>query len=176
MPMSDPSHRPWVLDRLFEIPGGPAGIKTVVDVGAGGGGWRLFLGPHLPNSRWTAVEIWEPYVDRFMLRSHYQEVIVADVRDLDPFPAADLVIFGDVLEHMPAGDAVTVWDRARAAAGHLVIGIPVRPYPQGESQGNPWEAHVEDWSDYSVRKVFPGIVAGTCGPDTGAYLAVGLAG
>lgn len=173
--MSDPSHRPWVLDQLREIPGGLTGIKTVVDVGAGFGGWREFLGPHMPASRWTAVEIWEPYAERFMLEHRYHQVIIGDVRELVPFPAADLVIFGDVLEHMPAGDAVTVWARALAAASRLVIGIPVRPYPQGASQGNPYEAHVADWSDYTVQKMFAGIYAGQAGADTGAYLAEGLA-
>src|SRR5690242_4035508 len=105
MPMSDPSHRPWVLEQLrVAAPAGLSIIGSVVDVGAGSGGWRQFLGPWLPQSRWTAIEIHEPYVDRFMLGSHYHRVVTGDVRDMDPFPPADLVIFGDVLEHMPADD------------------------------------------------------------------------
>jgi Methyltransferase domain len=176
VPMSDPSHRPWVLDQLRASTGGNLNqIRTVVDVGAGFGGWREFLGPHMPRSRWTAVEIWEPYVSRFMLRHRYHEVLTADVRDLDPFPAADLVIFGDVLEHMPADGARAVWDRARAVSQRLVLGIPVRPYPQGESEGNPWEAHVTDWTPASVQDWFPGIYAAQCNQDTGAFLAEGLA-
>jgi|HubBroStandDraft_6_1064221.scaffolds.fasta_scaffold1051723_2 hypothetical protein len=178
MPMSDPSHRPWVLEHLRLAYPGALSLMTgqVVDVGAGFGGWREFLGPHLPRSRWTAVEIWKPYVDRFMLADRYHQVITGDVRDLDPFPPADVVIFGDVLEHMPAGDARQVWDRARAVAWRLVLGIPVRHYPQGESQGNPWEAHVTHWNPSSVEGFFPGIYARSCNVDTGAFLAEGLAG
>jgi hypothetical protein len=164
-----------VLNHLQS--GGELGkIRTVVDVGPGCGSWRIFLGPHMPASRWTAVEIHEPYVDRFLLAHHYQQVIVADVRDLDPFPAGDLVIFGDVLEHMPAADALAVWDRARASCWRLVLGIPVRHYPQGEWEGNPHEAHITTWDDHSVRQAFDGIYAGVTNGDTGAYLAEGLAG
>lgn len=173
MPMSDPSHRPWVLEQLRLAAGNLGTISSVVDVGAGFGGWREFLGPHLPRSRWTAVEIFEPYVDRFMLRHRYHDLIVGDIRGLDPFPAADVVIFGDVLEHMPADDAHTVWNRARAACWRLVLGIPVRPYPQGESEGNPWEAHVTDWNPGTVENWFGGIYARQCNPDTGAFIAAG---
>ena len=176
MPMSDPSHRPFVLEQLRAAFGGDLNtVTSVIDVGAGFGGWREFLGPWLPRSRWTAIEIWEPYVDRFLLRYRYQDVLVADVRDLDPFPAADLIIFGDVLEHMPAHDARLVWDRARAVAHRLVIGIPVRPYPQGECEGNPYEAHITDWNHGTVENWFPGIYAAQCNTDTGAFLAEGQA-
>ena len=122
------------------------------------------------------MEIFEPYVDRFMLRHRYHDLIVADVRDLNPFPPADLVIFGDVLEHMPAHDARVVWDRARQVAWRLVIGIPVRPYPQGESEGNPWEAHVTHWDTGTVMGWFDGIYDWSCNADTGAFIAEGKAG
>jgi hypothetical protein len=161
-----------VLKQVEEF---PDDIETVVDVGPGCGSWRIFLGPWLPQSRWTAVEIHQPYVDRFLLAHHYHDVIVADVRDLDPFPACDLVIFGDVLEHMPAADALAVWGRARAVSSRLVLGIPVRHYPQGPWEGNDHEAHITTWDDGSVRATFDGIYAGTCNGDTGAYLAEGLA-
>ena len=172
MPASDPSHRPWVKNHL-ETEGLLGELRTVVDVGPGCASWRIFLGPWMPDSVWAAVEVHQPYVDRFLLEHHYHAVTVADVRSLDPFPGADLVIFGDVLEHMPSPDARAVWDRARLVSKRLVLGIPVRPYPQGAWEGNQHEAHITDWTDYSVRQFFPGIYAGTCNADTGAYLATG---
>ena len=176
MPMSDPSHRPWVLESLRDaFEGNLRRVASVIDVGAGFGGWREFAGPWMPASRWTAIEIWQPYVERFMLPYRYHHVINQDVRELDPFPAADLIIFGDVLEHMPAEDAKAVWDRARLVARKLVIGIPVRHYPQGESEGNPWEAHITSWDPGSVEQFFPGIYARSVNVDTGAFLAEGLA-
>lgn len=74
MPLSDPSHRPWVLEQLRPD---LDQICTVVDVGAGFGGWREFLGPWIhPRARWAAVEIFEPYVERFLLRERYHQVTV----------------------------------------------------------------------------------------------------
>lgn len=177
MPASDPSHRPWVLDQLRLAFGNDLGaVRSVIDVGPGCGSWRIFLGPFMPASRWTAIEIHAPYVDRFLLGHHYHGVAVADVRDLDPFPAADLVIFGDVLEHMSYTDANQVWTRARESCRRLVLGIPVRHYPQGAWEGNDHEAHVTTWDDRQVRDFFPGIYAGTANADTGAYIAKGQAG
>lgn len=176
MPLSDPSHRPWVLDQLRQACGGDLGrIRSVVDAGAGLGGWEGFLKPWLTGARWTAIEIWAPYTDRFLLRHRYHQVITADLADLDPFPPADLIIFGDVLEHMPADRAAAVWEKARAAGWRLVLGIPVRCYPQGEDQGNPYEAHVSTWTTGSVLATFGGIYAHQANPDTGAFIAEGQA-
>lgn len=176
MPMSDPSHRPWVLNLLRKASADDLTlIQSAVDAGAGLGGWKEFTGPWMPSCAWTAVEIHAPYVERFIMQHRYQRVLVADLRDLDPFPAADVVFFGDVLEHMPAGDAVKVWDRARAVSWRLVLGIPVRDYPQGEVLGNPHEAHVSTWSTESVLASFAGIYAHRDNADTGAFIAEGLA-
>lgn len=181
MPWSDVTLRPWILAELQQRCGE---VRTVVDVGAGAGTGLDFYGPHWPGARWTAIEIWEPYAGEFGLRDRYDEVIVGDVRELPGLPAADLYIFGDVLEHMPAADAVAVWDRARRVARWLVINLPVLRYEQGMVCGNPFEAHLVHWDMETVRASFTGIVAES-GPrpdlppwygDTtvGAFIAEGL--
>lgn len=173
MPYSDGSLRPWVAAQLAEAGVTPA---SVVDVGAGAGeGWD-FYAPLWPGAAWTAIEVYAPYVPAFGLERKYGRVLVGDVR-LMPLPAADLYLFGDVLEHMPAADAVALWDRARRVAAHLVIGIPVEPYPQGPVYGNPHEAHLHDWDVVSVLASFAGITsfAGPLpGSRTAAFIAAGL--
>lgn len=174
MPHSDGSMRPWVLEQLRGM--GLDGFGRVVDVGAGSGAWRDYLGPAAPAARWTAVEIWESYVGEFGLAERYDEVVLADVRELDPLPPADLYIFGDVLEHMTRGDAIKVWERARAVAQVLVINLPVLDYPQGEVGGNPHEAHLHQWDTASVLAGFAGIVASSGpvpGSTVGAFIARG---
>lgn len=173
MPYSDRSLRPWIASRLRDL-----GVMTdsVVDVGAGAGTARGFYGRLFPGARWTAIEVWEPYVTEFRLEDRYDRVIAADVRHIE-FPAAGLVLFGDVLEHMPADDAVRVWDRARAVSSWLVIGVPVLDYPQGEVCGNPYEAHQHQWTTESVLASFAGITdhAGPLpGSTVGAFIAQGL--
>lgn len=176
MPLSDHSHRPWVLKQLEKAAGDLTRIRSAVDAGAGFGAWKEFCGPWTGDQcEWTAIEIWEPYVSRFLLPYRYRAVICADLRDLDPFPAADVVFLGDVLEHMTEQEAVTVWDRARKSAWRLVTGIPVVPYPQGEAEGNPHEEHVSTWSPESVLASFGGIYAHRVNAVTGAFIAEGEA-
>ena len=70
------------------------------------------------------------------LEDRYDEVILADARDIT-LPEAELYIFGDVLEHMPAQDAMALWDRARQVSSWLVINLPVRRYEQGAAVRQP---------------------------------------
>ena len=178
MPWSETARRPWILSQL-RTRRDLATLPSVVDVGAGAGTARKFYGPSMPAAEWTAIEIWEPYVARFGLDRAYDRVITADARGLDPLPAAGLYLFGDVMEHMPMADAVKVWDRARTVCPLLVLTLPVHPYPQGECEGTPHEAHVAQWTVAGVLDRFAGIVAHTGPPASppgltaGAFIAEG---
>lgn len=174
MPMSDPSHRPFVLQQLLGAAGDPARIRSAVDAGTGFGGWEAFMHPWWPNSQWTAIEIYKPYVDRFLLEFRYRGgVLNTDIRDLDPYPRADVWFLGDILEHMPVPDAIKVWEKAREAAWRVVLGIPIREYPQGAWEGNEHEAHVATWTTETVLRDLPGIYAYQANADTGAFIASG---
>jgi len=146
-----------MLAKFFE-----AGlIRRIVDVGAGAGTYHSLLSPVAPGVHWIAVEAWTPNIDRFGLDALYDEVVAGDVRDVDFAPLApDLVLFGDVLEHMTRDDACEVVKRAVEAAPHVMISIPLIPWPQDEIDGNPFERHVkDDWSHQEVRDSFPGVAA-----------------
>lgn len=127
--------------------------RTVIDVGAGSGTYARALHGNSPwRGRWAAVEAWEPYVDRYELHGLYDAVVVADARRLvAPFFRADLVIAGDVLEHMPRADAVRLLDAFRAHAAHLIVSVPVLHLDQGDVYGNPYERHVDHWSAGQMR-------------------------
>ena len=104
------------------------------------------------RDHWTAVEAWEPYVDEFGLRDLYDEVIVTDARRLNwPIFQVDLVIAGDVLEHMPRDDAKALLKRIRQGAANLIVSIPVLHLPQGAVNGNPYEQHVDHWAATAMR-------------------------
>lgn len=170
MPYSDTTLRPWILDQLQER--GCQDFTSVVDVGCGDGSAAVFYGPSMPQSRWTGVEIWEPYVERFGLRDKYHELVIKDVRTW-LIPRADLIIFGDVLEHMPELEAIALWNRARLRAKWLVLGIPVIHLPQGAWEGNPHEAHVSTWSARSVLELLGGIESWNSTGTVGAFIAHG---
>ncbi|MBQ1165012.1 class I SAM-dependent methyltransferase, partial [Streptomyces sp. A73] len=77
---------------------------------------------------WTAVEVHKPYVAKYKLRSTktrtmYDEIHVEDVRhSAEHLFHRDLVILGDVLEHVERDEAVDLLQRAEAAgAWHILV-------------------------------------------------------
>lgn len=153
MPYSDPANKPYTLDIIRDIQ--PA---TVLDVGAGAGVYADLLRAEFGTSvHITGVEPWLPYYDRFGLLGKYDAMSLRDARFITHW-GYDLVLFGDVLEHMGKGDAIAMWDRASEQARWGIISIPIIHYPQGHEEGNPYEQHVkEDWSVDEVLESFHGI-------------------
>lgn len=127
--------------------------RSVIDVGAGSGTYTRELRDNSPwKGRWTAVEAWEPYVDRFGLRSLYNAVVVSDARHLPAsFYRTDLVIAADVLEHMARADAMALLDKIRAHAANLIVSVPVLHLDQDAVYGNPYERHIDHWTAAAMR-------------------------
>lgn len=121
------------------------GIYKILDVGAGSGTYARLL-EDLPVVL-DAIEAWEPYINEYNLNMFYRDVHLVDVRDTEILKAFaknyDLVIFGDILEHMSEEDSVRVWSEAGSARWRLAS-VPVIHYPQGAECGNPFEVHVQE--------------------------------
>lgn len=116
----------------------------VIDIGPGAGMWSDALRPRHP-ARWTGVEIWEPYVDKYGLREKYDEIVIADGREyiFREVPGnTSLVIMGDVLEHMPQRDAERIIEYLWDLRCHILVSVPIIHYEQGALEGNPHETHV----------------------------------
>jgi hypothetical protein len=119
----------------------PMGTR-VLDVGAGWGKYRILL----PEYQMDACEIWEPYIQEERLSDRYGQVYHGDICDLvndGHLGGYDLVIMGDVLEHIPRDRAIRLVEQLRVVAGELMVIVPYR-YPQGEEHGNPYEYHEQD--------------------------------
>lgn len=166
MPHSDPTLRPYVREIVRRLQ--PA---TVLDVGPGSGSYGRLVREEAPGAEVCGVEIFAPYVEEFGLLEVYDRVDVADVRGLGTMEH-DLVILGDVLEHMTAAEALAVWEVARRDSPAVVASIPTVHWPQGESHGNPHEEHVvDDWTVDKVLAHFPGITEHRVSPLTSVFLA-----
>lgn len=148
MPYSDAEGKDAALAWYEEIR-----PRTVIDVGAGSGTYAHAVRARSAwKGRWSAVEAWEPYVSRFDLQELYDTVVVADARRLvAPFYRADLVIAGDVLEHMTRADAVRLLRKIRTHAANLIVSVPVLHLDQGAVYGNPHEEHVDHWTADQMR-------------------------
>jgi hypothetical protein len=120
------------------------GVSTqILDVGAGQGKYRELL-PTYPNV--DACEIWEPTVDAEGLRARYRTVYVGNVLDVvtpGDWKRYDLVIMGDVLEHMTINDARLTLRRALEAGADVIVVVPYA-YPQDEEDGNIYQRHIQD--------------------------------
>lgn len=126
--------------------------STCLDVGACDGKWANLLNHHLVMD---AVEIWKPNIIEWGLGARYRNVFNMDIADLE-YKWYDLIIFGDVIEHMPVDRAQRVLDYARNRCYDMIIGVPYN-YPQGEIYGNPYERHIQDdLTDETFNERYPG--------------------
>ena len=177
MPTSDAEGKDWSLERFQRhLP------RTVCDIGPGEGTYAKLFRPHDPDEPgvwWTAVEIHRPYLAKYKLKSTktrrmYDEIHVEDIRESeDHLFHRDLVICGDVLEHMPREDAVALLQRIEAAgAWNILVSLPIVESVQGEVGGNPHEAHVHQWDADDMDQVlnlFGGRTESTRGNTLGVW-------
>ena len=167
MPLSSREGKTWIRDRVHAL--GAAEPVSILDIGPGVGTYaKLLAGPEI--STVAGIEIHEPYVTTYRLNDFYDELIIGDARTV-PFPRADVVVLGDVAEHMSEADALRLWDKAAEAAGKAVyLSIPIVHYPQHAIEGNPHEIHVvDDWNHERVLAAFEGIGQWWTGTEVGVY-------
>lgn len=122
----------WVKERFKKG-------ATCLDVGACDGKWYDLLGDYLAMD---AVEIFLPNIDKHELRKKYRMVYGVDIEHL-PYKWYDLIIFGDVIEHMSVEKAQKVLRYAYPRCEDMVVAVPFL-YTQGEIYGNPWEVHIQN--------------------------------
>lgn len=108
---------------------------TVLDVGACNGVWRQLI----PGYVMDAVEIFTPNAEAL---TGYRRVINKDISDVT-YEWYDLIIFGDVIEHMTVEKAKAVLEYAWPRCRDMIVAVPFE-YVQGELYGNPWERHIQD--------------------------------
>ena len=113
--------------------------KRILDVGPGVGTYSDLLRSF--DYRIDAVEIFEPYVDKYKLREKYDNVyinsiVVFDIKDYD------FIILGDVLEHLPENYAKELINDIVNSGKECLVAIPYE-MEQGEHEGNVHETHYQ---------------------------------
>lgn len=111
--------------------------SSLLDVGAGGGTYGYYLGA---GYNMEAVELWPDSINVLKGMVQYTMVHEVDIRDFEYEHEYDLIIFGDVLEHLSVEDAQKVLAEAEKHAKHILIGIPYM-LPQEAIYGNEAEIH-----------------------------------
>lgn len=169
MPYSADENREWITSYINTD-------DVILDVGAGAGIWADLLKDTAKQI--DAVEIFEPYIDRFNLKNKYSHIYLGDFRTLDiPFGKYSIIILGDVLEHFEYEDALKVWHKARllvGASGFVLMSTPIIEWPQGEVDGNIHETHLTFFKMNDLKKL-PGVIKYQEGLQIGSVLALGTA-
>lgn len=153
MPVSTAVHISFCLELIL-----PPQPKSVLDVGCGFGLWGflcreyldVFAGRVRPEdweTRIDAIEMFEPYIQAHQ-RALYSSIQIADIREaaasLDSY---DLIIAGDVIEHLDKADGERVLDTLyQKASNALLVNIPIGAgWDHPETHGNPGELHRSQW-------------------------------
>ena len=91
----------------------------ILDVGVGAGKFRQLLYDYVLLD---GVEAWQSTIDQYYLRSRYNRLFAYRIQLLrkDYLQSYDLVIFGDVLEHMNVEEAQTGLNRCN---GTVLIAV-----------------------------------------------------
>lgn len=110
---------------------------NILDVGPGYGTYGNLLKPKY--TKVDAIEIWEPYVNQFNLKSIYRNVFIGDICDFD-FSDYDYLILGDILEHIEIPRAIELISKINNTDKKCLVAVPYL-YPQGEYAGNIFETH-----------------------------------
>ena len=113
--------------------------KRILDVGPGIGTYSDLL--RSSGYRIDAVEIYEPYIEKYNLRDKYDNVFVGSIVTFD-INDYDFIILGDVLEHIPANYAKELIRDIVAAKKECLVAIPYE-MEQGEHEGNIHETHYQ---------------------------------
>lgn len=125
---------------------------TCLDVGACDGKWARLLGDYLTLD---AVEIFNGNISAHRLWEKYRHVYGNDIYGFE-YDWYDLIIFGDVLEHLTVERAQAVLAYADTRCTDMIIGVPFLWY-QEAIYGNPYEKHIQDDLTEAVfRQRYPG--------------------
>jgi hypothetical protein len=94
----------------------------ILDVGPGRGIYSSML-KERGYTLMDAVEIYLPYIEKFELKKIYNEVFHCDIGNFE-YLYYDIVIMGDIIEHLHIAKAQGVIKYAQAHSNLIVIAVP----------------------------------------------------
>ena len=115
---------------------------TILDIGAGCGTYSDLIRGY--GYKMDAVEIWEPYIDKYKLHKKYgvvynENILAMDFVILDEY---DFFILGDILEHLTLEEAQYLLLFLKQNKKQYLVAVPYQ-MEQGEYEGNVHETHLQ---------------------------------
>jgi tetratricopeptide (TPR) repeat protein len=154
MPVSTSVHITHCLQYIISL-----GPRSILDVGCGFGLWGFLCREYLdvmeervqPGSwrvRIDGIELFEPYIQAHQ-RALYSSIRIGDIREMaSQVDEYELIIAGDVIEHLEKDEGERVVDQLyEKATRALLVNIPLgEGWDHPERHGNPGELHRSQWT------------------------------
>lgn len=126
--------------------------STILDVGCGHGFYYKLLNDYF--KKFDAVEIWKPYIEEYNLLEMYDNVYNTNILDFE-FDYYDIIIMGDILEHLERSEAQKLLDKIKNKCSELIVVVPYY-LPQDIVFGNKYEIHLQpDLDDKIMEEYYP---------------------
>jgi SAM-dependent methyltransferase len=126
--------------------------STILDIGCGHGFYIKLLKDYF--QKFDAVEVWQPYIEEYKLTEMYDNVFNVNILDFE-FDHYDIIIMGDILEHLSREDAKNILNRLKDKCKELIVVVPYY-LPQDEVFGNKYEIHLQpDLDDEIMAEHYP---------------------
>jgi tetratricopeptide (TPR) repeat protein len=147
-------------------------IENVLDIGVGEGTYSTLYRNSF-GSKWTGVEIHEPYIEQHDLKRKYHELLIGDAREVpnESTEKYSVAFCGDVLEHMTKDDAMKLHASLLDMCDYVVVSVPIIDFPQDEEEGNPYQAHLATWDHVQALSSFGWIRTWYKGSVVGVYVS-----
>lgn len=120
---------------ILNLPQGSTGL----DVGACDGEYWNLLHDHLILD---GCEVFIPNIIEHHLTDKYRTIHPCNILGLE-YDYYDIVIFGDVIEHMTVEDARASLEYAKHHSSMIVVAVPFL-FKQDAIYGNEYERHIQD--------------------------------
>jgi hypothetical protein len=155
MPTSTYAHIPALIDYLHVLR-----PKSILDIGLGNGKMGfiardlldVMLGERYHRDQWQVridgIEIFPDYIQAHQ-RAIYDNIYIGDAFDvIDTLGQYELIVIGDVLEHLDRDRAVEFLDKAAAhSTDAIILSIPLgEKWTQDNIYGNEYERHRSFWT------------------------------
>ena len=139
--------RQWFIDNV------PPGTR-ILDVGPGQGTYADLL--EGLGYKMDAVEVYQPYIERFYLESKYDTVYNSNIMNFSFWALYDFVILGDILEHLDKNSAQHLLHRIKENSLECMVAVPYMMEQDGEEYGNIHETHLQpDLSIENMSERYP---------------------
>lgn len=124
----------------------------ILDVGAGEGTYYNLLSDYFKEI--DGVEVFKPNIMNFNLKNKYHRIYNIDIKDFK-YEKYDIIIFGDIIEHLEIKEAQEVLKYAYDRCKEMIVAVPYE-LEQGIEEDNIYEIHKQaDLTPENMKERYP---------------------